>query len=129
MYEALESTLINQTSVKLAQAIFCSALNKSMRGDYYYLGPSYLDPIIAFNNNVTRLFDASVLNATFYNLTKQATIVNYAKSATRPILIFTLRNDSLVSPLNARNFLEAGINNTNLSKWSYNNSDYRKCIA
>ena len=40
-----------------------------------------------------------------------ATIVSYSKKVTRPILISTLKYDSLVSPLNAENFTKEANSN------------------
>ena len=72
--------------------------------------------------NQTKLFGKTLDDAM-----AEANIVSYSKKVTRPILISTLQYDSLVSPLNAENFVKDA--NSNVTSVIFNNNNFRKCLS
>ena len=63
----------------------------------------------------------------FSDTVKGADIVSYAEKASRPILVLTLKNDSIYSPLNSENFFNARKGNEKIKMMTFENKNYRRC--
>lgn len=112
--------------MSIAKAIAFAALGKKT----FPYEIAYTENSIAFSrkNSAFSLVKGSfLLDDTFEEALKSATVVDYEARTNRDIFIFSLMKDSLVSPLNAKNFTSLASLNPLVKSYFFDNSQYLIC--
>jgi hypothetical protein len=66
-------------------------------------------------------------NSTFQKALVDATVINYAKMAPLPLKIWSLKEDSIVTPNNTRKFIDEGIGNKFIESYWFDNDLFKVC--